>query len=215
MFLYFIEAGDAIKVGVATNVESRMIDIQVGNAGKIKLIHSISLIKDKARKMEQLIHGIFYKTRIRGEWFKATPFMFDYIQNIKDHGIDTHYDWIEYCYKEPYGKILEKLEQIIKADIKYGNLVSGDLLKRDVNYLIDPFQKLFDKKDNLSASIKEWVSKIPIGKRFSIKSLYNHLGAIKRRHRQAISRVLSRMVKDRNIIQRYHPSGTFIKITGT
>jgi hypothetical protein len=37
MYVYFIKAGDAIKVGIATDVNSRMINVQVGNPHKITL----------------------------------------------------------------------------------------------------------------------------------------------------------------------------------
>ena len=41
MYVYFIEAGDAIKVGIASDVTKRLINVQVGNPHKIDLLHSL------------------------------------------------------------------------------------------------------------------------------------------------------------------------------
>jgi hypothetical protein len=51
MLLYFVKAGDAIKVGVATDLKKRIDSMQTGNPHGIKLLHCIDLPSEKARLM--------------------------------------------------------------------------------------------------------------------------------------------------------------------
>ena len=72
MFVYFIRAGNrgAIKIGWAKNVESRMAELQTGNAFKLNVLTAIPCdSKEHAIATEQRFHRFFAKQRIRGEWF--------------------------------------------------------------------------------------------------------------------------------------------------
>jgi hypothetical protein len=49
MDVYFIKTGDTIKVGIASNINRRMVELQVGNPHKIELLHTISTSEENAR----------------------------------------------------------------------------------------------------------------------------------------------------------------------
>ena len=78
--IYFIQAGNdgPIKIGNAQNPEVRRRELQTGNHEKLRLITEIP--GDKER--EDSIHNYLRSDRYRGEWFKATPEVLDYIKNV-------------------------------------------------------------------------------------------------------------------------------------
>jgi hypothetical protein len=50
MDVYFIKTGDTIKVGIASNINRRMVELQVGNPHKIELLHTISTSEENAER---------------------------------------------------------------------------------------------------------------------------------------------------------------------
>ncbi len=94
MYVYFVQTGDAIKVGVASHLRNRMVNLQVGNPHKVEILHSISSsTEEEARKIESEIHELFIRTHLNGEWFHANQFMIDFIRHIKDNGWEAHTEW--------------------------------------------------------------------------------------------------------------------------
>jgi hypothetical protein len=80
--VYFIQAETTkfIKIGVATNPNHRLQELQVGNPDKLRTILTITLPDSaKARQTEQELHKHFEYCRARGEWFKADPVLVSYI----------------------------------------------------------------------------------------------------------------------------------------
>ena len=72
MYLYLIRCGSRgpIKIGVAKNVENRMADLQIGNPYKLDLLAKIQCgSKAKAYDLENRLHRVYARKRIRGEWF--------------------------------------------------------------------------------------------------------------------------------------------------
>ena len=77
--VYFIAVGDeAIKIGVAQNVEARMASLQTGNHEKLRLIGSIPGDVTTEKKF----HRVFAKYHVHGEWFKAAPPLLQFIEFI-------------------------------------------------------------------------------------------------------------------------------------
>ena len=78
--IYFIQAGDngPIKIGVTNNVRKRLSILQTFSPQKLKLLAIIEGSYDK----ERLIHQIFSKLRVRGEWFKPEPDLLEYINRL-------------------------------------------------------------------------------------------------------------------------------------
>ena len=75
MFVYFVQAfGERdlirIKIGRSRNPESRMRQLQVGSAVKLKMLGTVKCRDEShAQSIEKFAHSIFHKQRRRGEWF--------------------------------------------------------------------------------------------------------------------------------------------------
>lgn len=68
-WVYFIQAGDAVKIGYSSGVTKRMQSMQTGNHHGLVLLAQIS----GDRALERQYHTRFAKFRIKGEWFHAVP----------------------------------------------------------------------------------------------------------------------------------------------
>ena len=132
MYLYFIKAGNAIKVGVTEDLKKRICELQVGNPIEMELLHAIGLSPEKAQKLETEIHRLFQKTNLHGEWFQSTTFMSEYIENIKENGLEHYYSWIDKRYQDDYGKILRELRAKVERDVIIGNLISLEKLESEL-----------------------------------------------------------------------------------
>ena len=84
-YVYFILNYDsqAIKIGIAKNVERRLSSLQTSSPSKLKLLGTIKTESvNKARKLEQSLHKTFNDCRIRGEWFSVHSELLEYIQQL-------------------------------------------------------------------------------------------------------------------------------------
>lgn len=195
MFVYFIKTGDAIKVGIANDIDKRMINVQVGNPHKIELLHSLSLSEERARQTESEVHEIFHKTNLNGEWFQATQFMLDYINNIKENGWDSHLAWLERQYKEAYEEIVNTLQSKIERDIISGNLVSLDRLKSDLGKLLNEIFMIPSLPVNMAETVRKWIIKRE-EKPFVIRDVYLHFGVTTLNGKKNISKILNRLTRE-------------------
>ena len=62
------ELSGRYKVGISSNPERRIKELNVGNPEKLILVHSYHAT-ESGYKSESIAHAILEKTRIRGEWF--------------------------------------------------------------------------------------------------------------------------------------------------
>lgn len=67
--VYFIKAGDAVKIGYSEVVGKRFSALQSGHAGELELLGAIPA----NGYTEHSYHERFAQFRIRGEWFRAEP----------------------------------------------------------------------------------------------------------------------------------------------
>lgn len=69
--VYFIQpvGGGLIKIGVATNPDSRLLGLQTGCPVELRLI---GVIAGAGQATETELHQRFASTRVRGEWFEPT-----------------------------------------------------------------------------------------------------------------------------------------------
>ena len=71
-YLYIVKGADAIKIGVACNVNRRIAQLQTGNPNSLELM---GLIYFPNRKMafakEKQLHDYFQNAKRKGEWFDA------------------------------------------------------------------------------------------------------------------------------------------------
>lgn len=69
MFVYFIQAGDGgpVKIGIASDPEKRLAEMQVGNHVELILL----AVRPGSADLERRIHARLLPGLIRGEWFRA------------------------------------------------------------------------------------------------------------------------------------------------
>jgi antitoxin component HigA of HigAB toxin-antitoxin module len=78
------EQAEAVKIGKARDVKSRLSMLQIGNPTSLELVE---MIEDNSGKLEGLLHRWFRGKRIRGEWFRITPDdVRELVAKIKEHG---------------------------------------------------------------------------------------------------------------------------------
>jgi hypothetical protein len=78
-FVYFIEAGDFIKIGYTRSPVARGIKMTTDSPFELKLLH----LEDGTFKREKVIHRHFAAIRVRGEWFRKTPELLEFIEQRK------------------------------------------------------------------------------------------------------------------------------------
>ena len=74
--VYFIQNGDAVKIGISQAPSKRMADMAVGNHADLKLLG----VLPGGSKRERALHARFEKYHIRGEWFQLVPEIKDYLR---------------------------------------------------------------------------------------------------------------------------------------
>jgi hypothetical protein len=76
--VYVLTDGFYYKIGVANNVENRILTLQTGNPHKIKEVFSFSI--ENALNVELKLHKKFSKKQLEGEWFNLNQ---SDLKNIK------------------------------------------------------------------------------------------------------------------------------------
>jgi hypothetical protein len=66
-YVYFLIAGDRIKIGVSRTPMSRVADVALGAADRVREV----LVVPGTRADEKKLHRRFASYRTRGEWFVA------------------------------------------------------------------------------------------------------------------------------------------------
>lgn len=76
---YFIRAGDAIKIGFASNLKDRLGSLQTSHPDELEVLAAISAVHVD----EYAAHQKFAHLRIRGEWFRADKDLLQFIEYAK------------------------------------------------------------------------------------------------------------------------------------
>ncbi len=74
-FVYIIQAGleGPYKIGMTSNVDTRIQDLQVGNHEELRIVAAIDFqSRERAQWTEKTLHKIYSRAWIRGEWFRPT-----------------------------------------------------------------------------------------------------------------------------------------------
>jgi hypothetical protein len=79
-YLYFIQCGDKVKIGVSSDPESRKGSLQTGAPGKLHVIASLEKMGDK----ENFCHKRLSHLHISGEWFRYTDEVDALIDELRD-----------------------------------------------------------------------------------------------------------------------------------
>jgi hypothetical protein len=74
-FVYFIHAGELVKIGTAKSIKNRMRALQSGCPHPMRLVHFVSGSKTAERKF----HKMFSHLRAHLEWFKLDDDLLDYL----------------------------------------------------------------------------------------------------------------------------------------
>jgi len=77
--IYFIEAGDFIKIGYSRSMEARLHKMATDVPGELKVLH----VEPGTFKQEKIFHRHFAAIRGRGEWFRKTPELLEFIGQRK------------------------------------------------------------------------------------------------------------------------------------
>jgi hypothetical protein len=75
IFFYFVEVHGHIKIGIATKWKKRLSALQVSSPFQIKRL----LVLDAYRGFERELHEKFAEFHVRGEWFKDSPEIREFI----------------------------------------------------------------------------------------------------------------------------------------
>jgi hypothetical protein len=140
MIIYFIEEEmpegktRAIKIGQTSNIANRLVSLQNGNARKLNIIHTFEVEDEKANQVEQHLHHCFRNRRMKGEWFAACPYLYDYIKTIKEKGYWTDFDGAlkeeteAYKFNELYNQIFKFISETkVYGDIRCIKALANDL----------------------------------------------------------------------------------------
>lgn len=68
--IYLIKAGDYTKIGIASDIDKRVRQLQTGNPLPLEVIFTCNV--DNAKDIESKLHIKYYKVRMVGEWFKLS-----------------------------------------------------------------------------------------------------------------------------------------------
>lgn len=67
-FIYIVQAGEFVKIGIAVDVKVRLSELQVGCPYQMSLLRFWRSLKPA--RDERMIHHKLKPYRVRGEWFK-------------------------------------------------------------------------------------------------------------------------------------------------
>lgn len=84
-FVYFLLNSDsqAIKIGIASDVQSRFKDLQTATPVKLKILGTIEMESyEEAKEREKELQSKFASLHIRGEWFQADQEIYSYISRF-------------------------------------------------------------------------------------------------------------------------------------
>ena len=77
--VYFIQAGEFIKIGYAADPNKRLLSIKTGSPLPVKIIHFFpGTMKD-----ERSLHSRFSHLRAEGEWFRVEPDLVSFIDGLR------------------------------------------------------------------------------------------------------------------------------------
>ena len=83
-YVYIVEAESTnrVKIGFSKNPERRIKDL---NGGSPVALHLLCLLKVASPSAEKLLHRLFEKDRIKGEWFRKSDQIMHLIEIIKSN----------------------------------------------------------------------------------------------------------------------------------
>jgi hypothetical protein len=71
--VYIVECGGAYKIGMATDVEKRLSQIQTNNPREAHLVAKVGVENASTGHVEKALHMYYEPVRMKGEWFDLPP----------------------------------------------------------------------------------------------------------------------------------------------
>jgi hypothetical protein len=93
-FVYAIQAGSFIKIGIARNPFERLADIQTAHPEDLRLVAALPCLTPRA--VEGALHRLFVNRRKRGEWFALDVKLCAFLRDMRDGRI-TEADLLSRC----------------------------------------------------------------------------------------------------------------------
>jgi hypothetical protein len=80
-YIYFAKSGDLVKIGFASNPHRRVQELGTGNHNEIFLYDSFP----SYQAAEKLLHRRFKADRVRGEWFRFSNDIEEFLEDLFDY----------------------------------------------------------------------------------------------------------------------------------
>lgn len=77
-YVYFIDAGDLVKIGTTKDISKRLYTLQTGSPVRLTMIGFIA----GTEKDEKELHARFSSYRSHGEWFNKSADLINYIKDV-------------------------------------------------------------------------------------------------------------------------------------
>jgi len=155
-YVYFIVAGNSVKIGRSRNPEKRIKDLQVANPKKLVLAAKIKTnSKHQAAWVEKELHSSYKKYRQNGEWFHRLSI----IKSVKrgNYLLERHQKHIEGPRQKFYASFRifigeDKVNKFIKESKRLGatqfgfDITNYDLDSKTMKYIEDSPKCLYALK---------------------------------------------------------------------
>lgn len=82
LYLYLLRCNEFYKIGIASNMNSRLNSLQCGNPYNIEII-TAKRIKD-AREIEQALHEKLFEFKHKREWFLLDDIDGEFVVDLKE-----------------------------------------------------------------------------------------------------------------------------------
>lgn len=84
--VYFIqgESGGPVKIGYTTDIKRRLKELQSGSIDILQIL----LVVPGNKVYEQYLHSKFENYRLKGEWYKPDPKIFEYMDKLREMNSD-------------------------------------------------------------------------------------------------------------------------------
>jgi hypothetical protein len=89
--VYFIQIGQAIKIGFTTNLNERIKGFRGHSAESVRVL---ALFRG-TRELENRLHRLFAEARIRNEFFRGDHLIWSFIDIAKQRSIVDAIEWVE------------------------------------------------------------------------------------------------------------------------
>ena len=72
-YVYLAQAGDAYKIGISKNVPERLGELNCASRARVELV----ALRRGSQNLERRLHARLKHHRLNGEWFHASPEVYD------------------------------------------------------------------------------------------------------------------------------------------